>query len=221
MMNEPLPSRTLESLFPVPVAVSELRGTGDPDQLLPEERAGREHWIAKRQREFAAGRQCARQALQRLGAAHGPLVPRADRSPAWPDGFVGSITHCTGFAAAAAASGDRLLSVGLDAEPCESVDETLWSRILTAREKSWIEEQPIETRRGWATLVFSAKEAFYKCQYPVTARWLEFAEADIQLTTVADLGRPVGLQAVSGRVRLEGWAIRHEGILCTAFTWLR
>jgi 4'-phosphopantetheinyl transferase EntD len=29
--------------------------------------------------------------------------------------------------------------------------------------------------------VFSAKEAFYKCQYAITARWLEFDEVVVDL----------------------------------------
>jgi len=31
-----------------------------------------------------------------------------------------------------------------------------------------------------ASLIFSAKEAFYKCQYPITTEWLEFADIEIE-----------------------------------------
>ena len=39
------------------------------------------------------------------------------RGPQWPPGFVGSITHCDGYRAAAVARARDALTIGLDAEP--------------------------------------------------------------------------------------------------------
>ncbi|MEM7792797.1 MAG: 4'-phosphopantetheinyl transferase, partial [Verrucomicrobiota bacterium] len=52
---------------------------------------------AARQQEFIAGRKCARAALAELGQLHGPILANGKGAPVWPDGFVGSITHCKGF----------------------------------------------------------------------------------------------------------------------------
>ena len=34
-----------------------------------------------------------------------------------------------------------------------------------------------------ATLIFAAKEAFYKCQYPLTAEWLNFNDVTVEVPT--------------------------------------
>src|SRR3979409_1002599 len=51
------------------------------------------HATQKRQREFLAGRWCAEEALQCLGAGSTHVAMAKDRAPIWPDGVVGSITH--------------------------------------------------------------------------------------------------------------------------------
>jgi 4'-phosphopantetheinyl transferase EntD len=33
-----------------------------------------------------------------------------------------------------------------------------------------------------ATILFSAKEAFYKCQYTLTRKWLEFEDVSVETT---------------------------------------
>jgi 4'-phosphopantetheinyl transferase EntD len=44
--------------------------------------------------------------------------------------------------------------------------------------------EPEERRPELATKFFCAKEAFYKCQYPVTGQWLDFHE--VAVTIAAD-----------------------------------
>src|SRR5437667_3257012 len=64
-----------------------------------------EQAVPKRRLEFAAGRQCAHEALRVLAPldGHSPIGIALDRSPVWPPGFVGSIAHTQGFASAAVA----------------------------------------------------------------------------------------------------------------------
>ncbi|MFD3676463.1 hypothetical protein [Streptomyces sp. NPDC058613] len=50
------------------------------------------------------------------------MHPRSDsaegrRNPVWPSGIVGSMTHCTGYRAAAVARTGHLVALGVDAEP--------------------------------------------------------------------------------------------------------
>jgi 4'-phosphopantetheinyl transferase EntD len=56
------------------------------------------------------------------------------------------------------------------------VSADLWSQILLPLELDWLESLPVSVQANIATLLFSAKEAFYKCQYEVTQQWLEFRD---------------------------------------------
>ena len=52
----------------------------------------------------------------------------------------------------------------------------LWRRIATPSELAWLRAQADQGER-WATLLFSAKEAFYKAQYPSSSTFLGFQAA--------------------------------------------
>src|SRR6202012_4461572 len=69
--------------------------------------------VPRRRAEFIGGRLCAREALKMLGATDLDIPMRADRSPAWPSGFVGSITHAEGLAFAPVAQAAQAQSLGL------------------------------------------------------------------------------------------------------------
>jgi 4'-phosphopantetheinyl transferase EntD len=209
----------LAALFPVEVQAAELRGVGDPGELFPSEREGKDRWAEKRIREFAAGRQCAREALRRLGYAPAPLLSLPDRRPDWPEGVTGSITHCAGLACAVVASTKCVKSLGLDVEVIDAVDEHLWPRILNAAERSWLQTCPENERRVWATVIFSAKEAFYKCQYPVTAQWLEFEDAHVNLERPAISGAAFSISVTSRTLTLAGQGRLSAEHVCTAISW--
>ena len=135
--------------------------------------------VPKRAREFAAGRLCARKALESFGITGFAVRAAPDRQPLWPDPVVGSITHTTGFCAAVIAERARFASLGIDTEMAEAVKTELWPSICVPAELGWIEALPPAERARAATLIFSAKEAFYKCQYPRTGEWLSFSDLRI------------------------------------------
>ena len=56
--------------------------------------------VTKRQVEFFAGRLCARMILDAYGLERHVVATGKQREPLWPEGFVGSITHSGGYAAA-------------------------------------------------------------------------------------------------------------------------
>jgi 4'-phosphopantetheinyl transferase EntD len=169
-------SPTIETLFPPGAAAAELRTAGDVWLLEPDEASVVARAVPKRVQEFAAGRLCARSALARLGISGFAVRAAPDRRPLWPDGVVGSITHTAGFCAAVVAERCRFASLGLDTEIAEAVKEELWPSICVDAELRWIESLPRLDRARAATLVFCAKEAFYKCQYPRTLQWLSFSD---------------------------------------------
>ncbi|MEO8308115.1 MAG: 4'-phosphopantetheinyl transferase superfamily protein [Pseudomonadota bacterium] len=218
-MNGAIASPRLESLYDLPVAAAELRGPPSPNALFPEELKGQEKWAAKRVSEFAAGRQCAHHAMQRLGIEPAPLLSQPDRRPAWPTGVVGSITHCKGYAAAVVAQASSVRSLGLDAEVFDAVAPHLWPRVLNAAEFAWVHSMAESERRIWATVVFSAKESFYKCQFGITGCWLEFSDAHVDVSRVS--ADPVAFSLVtrSQQVMLQGRGLFVDGTVCTAFAW--
>ena len=77
----------------------------------------------KRQREFAAGRSCTAVLLNRWNITEEVGVAQ-DRSPIWPDGFVGSISHSDRWVWAAVAKSEDRPAIGIDTETVVS-SETL------------------------------------------------------------------------------------------------
>jgi 4'-phosphopantetheinyl transferase EntD len=174
-------STYLCELFPHGALTAELRGAGDPNALYPEEARYLRKAVRKRAEEFAAGRLCARLLLREFGIRDFAIEVGAHRQPLWPEDFVGSITHTTGFCAAVVAPKECLRSVGIDAEISGSVKTTLWRGICTASETNWLRSLPESEQRAAATLIFSAKEAFYKCQFAVTQEHLGFHDVSVEL----------------------------------------
>lgn len=174
-------SATIGALFTVPVAAFEALAPVDPRVLSPEEAAHLSRAAPKRVAEFAAGRACARRALCELGIRQFNLLVGPDREPLWPPGIVGSITHVAGFCGVAAARIETARSLGFDAERRDAVHRRLWRQITTSEELTWLESQSPESATESASLIFSAKEAFYKCQFPLTREWLSFSDVSVSV----------------------------------------
>lgn len=183
------------------------------DQLFPDERTLIATSVPKRRAEFGTARVCARRALQRLGIAPVSLVPMNDRAPRWPQGIVGSITHTTGYCAVVVARAERFRSLGLDVEQDKVLAPEIIRMICTPREL-----QTLGARAARDAIVyFAAKEAFYKCQYPLTQQFLDFQ--DVELTVDFEQGRfrtrvlsrfasqPACLEQTAGRF------VRHSGLV--------
>ena len=85
--------------------------------------------VAKRRREFFAGRNLARVAIARLGVAAMAIPRNADRSPRWPPGIRGSISHTDEHVMVAVTDSPGIQGIGIDVETENSVDEELRSLI--------------------------------------------------------------------------------------------
>jgi 4'-phosphopantetheinyl transferase EntD len=172
------------SLFPAHVAYAELAAASAHEPLFAEEADYVARAVEKRRLEFALGRTCARRALSALGIAPQPLIANPDRSVRWPDEAWGSITHSEGFYAAVAALRTDLRGIGIDAEQRGRVQEKLWSHVASEREIAWFRAAGSERAAAErATLLFSAKEAFYKAQYCVSATFVGFHEVEVDFDT--------------------------------------
>ncbi|MBA1201253.1 4'-phosphopantetheinyl transferase superfamily protein [Pseudomonas capeferrum] len=158
----------------------------DPSCLAADdfERAGVERTpslqrsVAKRQAEYLAGRVCARAAIRRLdGRDHVPTT-HEDRSPIWPAGVHGSITHGQGWAAAVVAADSSGQGLGLDQETLlgDERAERLMGEILTPAEVLRLDREHLSLA---VTLTFSLKESLFKALYPLTRQRFYFEHAEV------------------------------------------
>lgn len=180
-INPAFLSADLTGLFPAGAVVAALRGAGDPAALYAEEARHLQRSVQKRAQEFAAGRLCARRVLHEFGIQNFPIAVGEHRQPVWPEPLVGSITHTTDFCAAVAAAKVRLRAVGIDCEIANSVRPEFWRGICTPGETAWLRSLPDAEQVRAATLIFSAKEAFYKCQFSTAQEHLGFQDAAVEL----------------------------------------
>ncbi len=172
----------IDEILPRAAACVEAFGDLPGATLPPEEAALIAGAVAKRRDEFTTARHCARQALAALGLP--PVAIPADqrRAPRWPAGVTGTITHCTGYRAAAVARVTDLAALGADAEPDDALPEGVLRTIALPEEIGHLDELS-RTAPGahWDRLLFCAKEAVYKAWYPLTGRWLGFEDARITM----------------------------------------
>ncbi len=177
-------ARLLEGIVPagVVIAASAMATVDAEPALVAGEDAAVARAVAKRRREYAFGRACARRALAELGVVYaGPILGGAGGAPAWPAGVVGSITHCELGAAAGVAHAADLRGLGLDLESRPRADAIdLLALAATATERARHAALAVTLPVG--ALLFSAKESVYKCLYPRGGQFLDFADVELALT---------------------------------------
>jgi 4'-phosphopantetheinyl transferase EntD len=211
----------IEEILPAGVIVVAACDDDVEASLFPEEELVVGRAVEKRRREFTTARMCARAALQELGFPAAPIPTGERGEPLWPEGVVGSITHCDGYRACAVARSSEIVTVGIDAEPNAALPSGLLGDIARP------EERPGLRRLGsefpdvhWDRLLFSAKESVYKAWFPLARRWLGFEDAVIAIDPSASTFRARllvpgphlahgPLRGFSGR-----WMVR-EGIVAT------
>jgi len=179
-----------------PGAVSVETRSDPPEAVLfPEEERLLSQAVLKRRVEFTTVRHCARIALARLGIPAAPILPGEMGAPQWPDGVVGSMTHCAGYRAAVVGLNTDLVTVGVDAEPHEALPPDVLGTISLPEERERLAQlAAARPDVHWDRLLFSAKEAVYKSWFPLTRRWLDFEEANV----VFDPGPELDLSLGSG-----------------------
>jgi len=135
----------------------------------------------KRLADFSSGRYCAMQALEQLGIEDAVIPICEDRAPIWPEGIVGSISHCDSLTGAIVAKSSDHVSIGLDIEEIGRVTPDLWDLVFTEKERKYLfglSKSEIELK---STAIFSIKESFYKFQYPLTKTFLDFLDVEVAL----------------------------------------
>jgi 4'-phosphopantetheinyl transferase EntD len=213
-----LSSRTkVQALFGVDVITAEALPELVDEQLYADERAHVSNAVPKRRAEFGTARVCARRALAQLGLPPVSLVPYEDRAPRWPDNTVGSISHTKNYCAVAVALASSVRSLGLDVEEDRALDFGVVKAVCTPSERRslTLNQDPSHD----AVLYFGAKEAFYKCQYPLTRTFLDFQDVELDLDIARGTFRVRVIKPLPARPewfdRLTGRFIRRDGlVLC-------
>ncbi len=102
-------------------------------------------------------------------------IPSDDRgAPVMPAGWLGSISHKRGIAAALVARDDgRGVRIGVDLEHAVAPRQPIERRILGPRERF--------TDRREVSLYFAIKEAIYKAIDPFLRRYVGFLEVEVSL----------------------------------------
>lgn len=201
----------ISDLLPRDVKAVEAVGDDPLAKLLPEEEAALGRVGEGRRLEFTTARSCARRALVELGLPPTPILPGLRREPLWPNGVVGSITHCRGYRAAAVARREDFLSIGIDAEVHEELPAGVLKRIALKEESAWL-----RVLSGadvcWDRVLFSAKESIYKAWYPITGRWLGFEDALVQVDPERETfrARLLTTRPMVDRHRIEGFEGRFR-----------
>ncbi len=167
-------ARLFDGVAKVGVAVN------DPRAQQPAPIGGEDAHLTRafpaRKREFAAGRAAVRGAMASLGLPAAPVPADEDRAPVWPMGLRGSISHSTTLCAAVVTCAP--LTLGIDIEENTDLEAGLLSAICSDEETARI-AGPDQLRL--AKLIFSAKEAVYKAQFPLTGLLIGFDQVDITL----------------------------------------
>ena len=143
--------------------------------------------VEKRQQEYATGRRCAESLLKKLGNGE-QVWTNPDRSPKWPKGFAGSISHSPNWVWAAVGKSWEVLSIGIDTESVatKQTREQIQFEIATPREMEVCQSIQLSTEQIF-TVAFSAKEAFFKCCYPLFGEYFGFEHASIESATNSQL----------------------------------
>jgi len=187
----------------------------DPPGLAPlaEEEPLIARSVAKRRNEFITVRYCARIALGELGFPPVPILKGEKGEPCWPDGVVGSLTHCAGYRGAVVGRADVVRSLGVDAEPHDVLPDSVLDAISLPAERHELAALP--TGMHWDRILFCAKEATYKAWFPLTKRWLGFEDAHITF----DVDRSGSAGSFESTILVDGAALSGPPLSSLAGRW--
>jgi 4'-phosphopantetheinyl transferase EntD len=175
-----------ESLLPPGAAASACAQDLADAEAYPCERPAVAMAVPARREEFLTARACARAALGKLGCSPTGIPAAPSGAPVWPAGLVGSITHCEGLRAAAVGRRRDLASIGIDAEPNRRLPGGVLDDVAADPERRRLRQLRIEHPHiCWDRLLFSVKEALYKCVAPLHGGPWTFFDAEVEFAPQA------------------------------------
>jgi 4'-phosphopantetheinyl transferase EntD len=150
------------------------------EPLMPEELVMEAGVTPARLEELRAGRSAARKAMMSLGLAPTPILAGSGGEPVWPAGISGSLAHTTQYVAALVARTSNHASVGVDLNDMRPLGAPLTKKVASSTELAAAMVHLQLTVEDTANVLFSAKEAFFKYQHPLTSiDDLEFSDVSL------------------------------------------
>jgi enterobactin synthetase component D len=180
-----LPERFLNHIAPLALFLVEFDAPGFSDSAFADAGIDCPEPIArsvrKRRAEFFYGRLCAKAALAAIGTP-GQVSVGAQREPRWPAAVVGSISHSDTIAAAAVAPAGVCGGVGIDLAEriaADGVDELI-GIVVSKREHGYLASLGAQQDIALClTVVFSAKETFFKAVYSLVREYFDFDAVEV------------------------------------------
>ncbi len=140
--------------------------------------------VPARQKEIIAGRVLARRALVELGHVEQQIMRRPNGAPCWPVGLCGSIAHSGTHVVVAVAPTSQVRSVGIDIEDGRNLGSISREVGRGDEIKALITHPFANDYEDAARLLFSAKEALFKCQSSITGDMdLDFTQVELAQST--------------------------------------
>ncbi len=133
-----------------------------------------------RRHSYVAGRLCAERCLEELGMPNRAVDSHPSGAPVWPGGVTGSITHTARDAHAVGCCEPSVRSIGIDSElrADGSQARAIEDHCCTLGERAALPST--DEKDLLLTLMFSAKEAYYKAIYPLVRGYVDFLDVEVR-----------------------------------------
>ena len=169
-------------LFPSGVIGAELTDLSAGPPLTSDEMEAVARTSVRRRAEFAAERHCARTALSLLGHDPAGVPSLPTNAPRWPGGVTGSVSHSPGYCGAVVTWCRLFGAIGFDVKRRGSVPPDVLSIMASESEAAGLWRDTSHSRDDLATVLFSAKEAYYKAHHQAYGSELDFPDIAFRLT---------------------------------------
>ena len=141
-------------------------------------------WVIKRQAQFLAGRIAAKNALSCFSITAEKISISEHREPIWPKGIIGSISHSNHESIAVVQHQTRVdIGVGLDIQAIfEKSEYTKLLPVILSRSDLAVynKMERCFPKQYLATLIFSAKESFFKAVFSQVSQYFDFKDVSVQ-----------------------------------------
>lgn len=134
-----------------------------------------------RKNAFASGRLGVKSALKLINIHKYPIKANRHGMPIFPKNIYCSISHTHNLCLVVLfKSYDKIVSIGVDIELKNRVKYIIWNKIFNKNEILWlINNFNVYDQKYWATILFSAKESFFKFYYSLTKQMIYLKDINI------------------------------------------
>lgn len=178
------------------------------------------HSTVKRQAEYLASRWLAREVFSRYGIQDFILSNAANRSPQWPDGYTGSLSHSGGQIFLLTDPQGRLCGNDVEQIMSSTVAAEITPLLVSPQEQQLLAALPAAPCQV-ATLVFTLKESLYKALWPRVRCELDFLQAEVVAIDFQRGNATLQLTETLDRHWQAGDSLHFRFTLCDkrAFSW--